>query len=1126
MKDEIKQEKEKEEERVREGRERRSFSSFPDSSLILPPSSFSARVAYERFWQPDTPPGLRRDVGLHALLRQAFPIRSHDGARALAYLHYQLGDPPCSPDECRRLRKTYARPLLVWLRAEGPGSPDAMPTEAVPMGEAPVLLEGGAFLINGCERIVPGRLHRAPGVEFRVRRDGGRVLPSCRFVPQHGGRLEILATRRGTLEARLAAGVKVPALTLLRAFDPALSSDRALLAALHPVHTLPLDDPSLVGALSAEGVIDPDGVVLLETGGAWSAELVGRARGAGVAAAAVLDGPADPLLLASLEDDRTGSHEAALAEVYRRLRRGLPADLDRARQALAERFALPAGYSLGPAGRQRVNARLGLATPADDLALHADDLAAAVRKLFALRAGRAHPDDVDHLANRRVRLFDELLGDELRRALLKLRRVVRDRLQKAGNNAGPPRPGAVVRHRGVAAALEYFFSRSEACGALDQTNPLAQLTHARRVSAGGPGGEGRKRARFEARDIHLSHHGRLCPVETPEGESIGLVLHLALYAGVDEHGFLVTPYHPVEDAQVQDRVVYLRADEEEGACIAPADAVGAGRRLGGRLIALARPGAEGAGDFVEVPAERVTHVCVSPQQVVGLSAGLIPFVGHDDANRALMGSNMQRQAVGLLAPQPPVVATGLEGAAAQHSSFVVRAAAAGRVTAVDAAHVRVGEQDYPLRKFALLAGGACQNQRPAVRLGEEVRQGQVIADGAATRGGELALGRNVLVAFMPWEGYNFEDAVVLSERLVQTDAFTSVHLEEYEVELRDNRHGQEEFTPRPPGVPSWALRHLDGRGLVRPGARVLPGDVLVGKTVPRQAAGLTPEARLLQSLFGRGEERGNDSLEAPAGAPGAVVVSVEHETAGSTGPGVRERVRVRLAVKRPISVGDKVAGRHGNKGVVSKILPAEDMPYLPDGTPIDVLLNPLGVPSRMNVGQILETHLGWAAATLGFQAVTPAFDGASEGQIRQVLKEAGLPESGKTALYDGRTGERFEQPVTVGVLYLLKLHHLVDDKVHARATGPYSLITQQPLGGKAREGGQRLGEMEVWALEAYGAASLLQEMLTVKSDDVEGRARTYEALVRGEDAPEPGPPASLEVLRQELRGLGIDFSLE
>jgi DNA-directed RNA polymerase subunit beta len=900
-----------------------------------------------------------------------------------------------------------------------------------------------------------------------------------------------------------------------------------------------------------------------------------------------------------------------------------------------EKFYDTNRYRLGRVGRFRINRKLGLKIDENEMTLRPDDLIAAINYLVRLRANDpgAEIDDIDHLGNRRLRTIDELACDELRKGFLKLRRTVQERMSLKDIQDMTPR--SLVNPKSISAAIEYFFGRGELSQVVDQTNPLSMLTHERRLSALGPGGLNRKRAGFEVRDVHISHYGRICPIETPEGTNIGLISSLGIYAGVDEYGFLVTPYQKVKNGKLTADIEWLRADQEHEAFLAPADArIENGQLVGDTIIA------RHYGDFEMVPATSVQYIDVAPAQMVGVSAGLIPFLEHDDANRALMGSNMQRQAVPLLVTEPPLVGTGLEVEAAHNSSMLVRARHKGTVTKVDAQQIEIGNDVYKLRKFVGLNERTCQNQRPIVAVGDKIEKGQVIADGAATHKGELALGRNVLVAFMAWEGFNFEDAIIISEELVQNDTYTSIHIEEFDIEIRETKLGREEFTRDIPNVSEKMLRNLDENGIVRVGTYVRPGDVLVGKVSPKSKTELTPEEKLLHAIFGRaGEDVKNDSLEVPSGVEGIVIDTQkfsrrmslsederkefekalkEAETEGNakiaaafgeliaqieevlkkkitdedgtpliqdkehryvaeqaarfnvesldirspqrkaevekvckeTWPiveaaidardrqlnsmkrgdelrsGVLQMVKVYVAAKRVISVGDKMAGRHGNKGVIAKILPKEDMPFLADGTPVQILLNPLGVPSRMNVGQILETHLGWAAAALGFQAITPIFDGADEPALRKALQEAGLPATGKTQLYDGRTGQSFGQRSTVGYIYMMKLHHLVDDKVHARSTGPYSLITQQPLGGKARFGGQRFGEMEVWALEAYGAAYILQELLTVKSDDVEGRTKIYESMVKGENTLEAGTPASFDVLTNEIRGLALNMQLE
>jgi DNA-directed RNA polymerase subunit beta len=1211
----------------------RNFGRFGDIEPV-PNLTEIQTASYDRFLQLEVAPEKRTPTGLEGVLREIFPIESYDKTLSLQYLKYELGKPRFGPDECRQLRLTYGRPFRVWLRL----NKEQPVEEEVYLGDMPIMIGGGEFIINGAERVVVSQLHRSPGVDFTVESEGERKLHSCRIIPERGSWIEINVTKKETLGVRIDQSGKFSAMTLLRAMDPAYSSDADIVKAFYStedVKVTPANRERLVGATAVGDVIDPEtGEVFADSGAVLTLEQVDKIFKSTLREVTILSKVKDPLILASLGEDPTNTHEEALLKIYQRLRPGNPPQLEKARELFKEKFQDPNRYRLGKVGRFRINRKFDQDIDESEMTLRALDYLNAIRYVLRLRAGEGHVDDIDHLGNRRVRTIDELASDELRKGFLKLRRTVQERMSIRDQQDMTPR--TLINPKSISAAIEYFFGRGELSQVVDQTNPLSQLTHERRLSALGPGGLNRKRAGFDVRDVHISHYGRICPIETPEGTNIGLISHLSIYARVDEYGFLITPYRAVNKRKLSDEVRQLRADEEALAHLAPADTpIDHGKLAQDRV--MARFG----GDFGPVVAEQVEYVDISPKQMVGVSAGLIPFLEHDDANRALMGSNMQRQAVPLLVTEPPVVATGLEKDVAGNSGMVIRAEKSGTVTYVDAHRIRVDEREYVLRKFTGLNEHTCLNQKPIVKMGQKVKKGQVIADGAATNHGELALGRNVLVAFMSWDGYNFEDAIIISERLVQNDTYTSIHIEEFEIEIRETKLGKEEFTRDIPNVSPKALSNLDEHGIVRVGTFVNPGDILVGKVSPKSKSELTPEEKLLHAIFGRaGEDVKNDSLEVPSGVEGVVIdtqrfsrrasmteeerkafdkeqkevenrankdianqframiaqlceVLEKKELKDPTGKvlaaekddkvvieqaanfrldhldirsperqkhakevyerhherltflfdekehklsslkrgdelpsGVQQMVKVYVATKRQISVGDKMAGRHGNKGVISKILPVEDMPFLADGTPVDILLNPLGVPSRMNVGQILETHLGWAAQKLDFKAVTPVFDGATEEEIRKCLKEAGIPESGKATLFDGRTGERFEQPVTVGYIYMLKLHHLVDDKVHARATGPYSLITQQPLGGKARFGGQRFGEMEVWALEAYGAAYILQELLTVKSDDVEGRTKIYESMVKGENTLEAGTPASFDVLTNEIRGLALNMQLE
>ena len=1199
--------------------------------------------SYDRFLQADKNHQERRNQGLEEILREVFPIESYDGQYSLDYVRYELGKPRYTPLECRQLRLTYGRPFRVWLRLNKKEAIE----EEVYLGDLPIMLGGGEFIINGAERVVVSQLHRSPGVDFVLSSEPGeRKNFSCRVIPERGSWIELAIGKKESLAVRIDQSGKFSALTLLRAMAPEYSSDAELLRLFHDIKTVRSSQDSAVEELTnrvaADDIVFPlkherCGEIIADCGQVISKAQAEAMVQSGLKSVDVIEEVKDPLILNTLAEDTTATHEEALLKIYQRLRPGNPPQLDRAVDLFREKFFDVNRYRLGQVGRFRINRKFDQDIPDSEMTLRPEDYVNSIRYLLRLRGGEssAYVDDIDNLGNRRLRTIDELASDEIRKGFLKLRRTVQERMSLKDVEEMTPR--TLINPKSVSAAIEYFFGRSELSQVVDQTNPLSMLTHERRLSALGPGGLNRKRAGFEVRDVHISHYGRICPVETPEGTNIGLISSLSIFSKVDEYGFLITPYRKITKGNLTDEIVWLRADEESNVFVAPADtAVEDGHLVGDRLMARHH------NDVVWVDKDEIDYIDVSPSQMVGVSAGLIPFLEHDDANRALMGSNMQRQAVPLLIAETPIVATGMEPIVAENSGMVVRADRAGKVTFVDANRVEIEGKSYPLRKYVGLNERTCLNQKPLVRVGDRVKRGQLLCDSAATRNGELALGRNVLVAFMSWEGFNFEDAIILSERLVKDDVFTSIHIDEFDVEIRETKLGREEFTRDIPNVSEKALRHLDEDGIVQIGTRVQPGDILVGKVSPKAKSELTPEEKLLHAIFGRaGEDVKNESLEVPSGVEGIVIhterfsrrmslseterkrYEQELKRAEQEGSqkvtsafltflesfekvlarrltdengreirslddnkfvaefarefpsqieqldirspqkladckkvmkeawplvedalderdrkinslkrgdelpsGVLQMVKVYVASKRQISVGDKMAGRHGNKGVISKILPAEDMPFLEDGTPVDIILNPLGVPSRMNVGQILETHLGWAASKLGFRAVCPVFDGATEESIHQCLKDAGLPDDGKTVLYDGRTGDPFEQKVTVGQIYMMKLHHLVDDKVHARATGPYSLITQQPLGGKARFGGQRFGEMEVWALEAYGAAYILQELLTVKSDDVEGRTKIYESMVKGENTLEAGTPASFDVLNNEIRGLGLNLQLE
>jgi len=1466
--------------------------------------------SYKRFLQAEGAPEHRTPTGLEGLLREVFPITSYDENITLEYLDYELGKPRYTPDECRQLRLTYGMPLRIHLRLHRKDK-DEISEEKVYLGEMPVMIGGGEFIINGAERVIVSQLHRSPGVDFiKETLETDRPLHACRIIPERGSWIEINITRKDVLAVRIDQSSKIPATCFLRAMDPAFGSDAAIIRQFY--HTKVLRTTNLkpdmytVSDVHDDEETDDSGEPrLLVRAGCQIGDALGKIQGGSLKQLEVIEGAADPLILNTLAEDNCRSYEDALMRIYRSLRPGNPAQLDKAVKLFHEKFYDENRYRLGKVGRFRINRKFGLSIPAVLNTLTVADFIACLKYLLDLRSqervgisvprripfelcvlrwtreicqqltgylaedcelkdpkkgvllgsldavregrkklqpldivqeiqrqlrsicdvptewvppssinvdvmrrllGRAttdrdsdvlkaskdfivasirtqanrillgidaylaaekagpaaiaqldffnyHPkvdviytfdeaesrklktthegeveaewrelcgtsakhvvfepfeqvkqliqkegsseelsvgnvheygwgqtrvivaeDDIDHLGNRRLRTIDELACDEIRKGFLKLRRTVQERMSmKDPDQLG--KIAELINSKAISGAIEFFFGRGELSQVVDQTNPLSQLTHERRLSALGPGGLNRKRAGFEVRDVHISHYGRICPIETPEGTNIGLIASLSIYSTVDEYGFLITPYRRVDKkGKVNGDIEFLRADEEMKTILAPPDAVDpATHKVSGENI-MARV----RGDLAMVGGNQVEYVDISPKQTVGVSASLIPFLEHDDANRALMGSNMQRQAVPLLVTEPPIVATGMERVVANNSGMVVRSEKDGHVTHVDAQRIVIDNTDeYPLRKFQGLNERTCLNQVPIVKLRQPVKKGQIIADGPACKNGELSLGRNVLAAFMTYDGYNFEDAILISERLVQVDAFTSIHIEEHDIEIRETKLGREEFTRDIPNVSERALRNLDEDGIVRVGTEVHPNDILVGKVSPKSKSELSPEEKLLHAIFGRaGEDVKNDSLEVPSGISGIVIdtkrfsrrthmtedqkrnlqkriknyrsaanartiaifrqmiaemdavigqpivdpntkqvvgrseveevimeqILEEDPPKANEAPkwrfdlkwikpatarkdcqpiydrywprinelieererkvaqlkrgdelpsGVLEMVKVYIATKRALSVGDKMAGRHGNKGVIAKILPVEDMPFLGDGTPVDILLNPLGVPSRMNVGQILETHLGWAAKILGFQAITPVFDGCKEPELHKAVQEADskvdqlandpeaiaradkdelllckMPYGGKIILYDGRTGERFDQPVTVGYIYMMKLHHLVDDKIHARSTGPYSLITQQPLGGKARTGGQRFGEMEVWGLEAYGCAYVLQELLTVKSDDVEGRTKIYESMVKGENTLEAGTPVSFDVLCNEIRGLGMNIQLE
>ena len=1325
------------------------------------------KASYDQFLQVDEPPGGRDDDGLQAVFKSVFPIHDFSGASRLEFVKYTFEPPKYDVDECRQRGMTFAAPLKVTLRLivfdvdeeTGAKSVKDIKEQDVYMGDMPLMTSNGTFIVNGTERVIVSQMHRSPGVFFDHDKgkthSSGKLLFAGRIIPYRGSWLDIEFDAKDIVYARIDRRRKIPVTSLLYAlgmdgedilstfyktviysrvkdgwrmpFDPdrmrglkitkdlidadsgavvfeagkKMTPRAARLIAEKGTKFLRADDEDLYGHYIADDLVNPaTGEIFAEAGDEITDKNLKVLLEEGLTDVPVLDIDhvnIGPYIRNTLTIDKNSSREEALFDVYRVMRPGEPPTIDTAEAMFHSLFFDPERYDLSAVGRVKMNMRLDLDAPDTMRVLRKEDIVAVVRALVDLRDGKGEVDDIDHLGNRRVRSVGELMENQYRVGLLRMERAIKERMSSVDIDTVMPQD--LINAKPAAAAVREFFGSSQLSQFMDQTNPLSEITHKRRLSALGPGGLTRERAGFEVRDVHPTHYGRICPIETPEGPNIGLINSLATFARVNKYGFIESPYRKVRDGQITSEVVYMSAMEEGKHYVAQANvAVDKNGKLTDDLVVVRH-----AGDVIVVPVERVDYMDVSPKQLVSVAAALIPFLENDDANRALMGSNMQRQAVPLVKADAPFVGTGMEAVVARDSGAAIAARRAGTVVQVDATRIVVratadldpsksGVDIYRLMKFQRSNQNTCINQKPLVQVGDVVRKGDIIADGPSTELGELALGRNVLVAFMPWNGYNFEDSILLSERIAKEDVFTSIHIEEFEVMARDTKLGPEEITRDIPNVSEEALKNLDEAGIVYIGAEVNAGDILVGKITPKGESPMTPEEKLLRAIFGeKASDVRDTSLRVPPGVQGTVVevrvfnrhgvdkderaqaiereeierlakdrddelaildrnvyARLQDELIGKTGlagpkgfkkdsaitaetlaefprsqwwvfavnddavmatveamrkqyeeakkgleqrfldkveklqrgdelpPGVMKMVKVFVAVKRKIQPGDKMAGRHGNKGVVSRIVPIEDMPFLEDGTHVDIVLNPLGVPSRMNVGQILETHLGWACAGLGKQIgemvdayrrnhdakplkaklkqvygenpdvvnlddeaaatlgdnlrrgvpiATPVFDGAKESDIERMLQEAGLATSGQVTLYDGRTGEAFDRKVTVGYIYMLKLHHLVDDKIHARSIGPYSLVTQQPLGGKAQFGGQRFGEMEVWALEAYGAAYTLQEMLTVKSDDVAGRTKVYEAIVRGDDTFEAGIPESFNVLVKEMRSLGLNVEL-
>jgi DNA-directed RNA polymerase subunit beta len=1238
--------------------------------VIAPPDLIEIQTnSYRDFLQQATAPATRDQMGLQAVFKEVFPIESYDGQYALDFAKYEIGEPKLSDIDCIKEGQTYSAPLYLTFRLrEGEETRE----EDVYMGELPLMTPQGTFVINGAERVIVSQLHRSPGICYEQSvHANGTLLYSFRIIPDRGSWLEVQFDTNDLLYLyldRTRRRRKFLVSTFLRALG--YGTDDELLGLLYSFETIKLGGkvtPEMIQyRVLKDDVIDADAqAVVARRYEPVTEDLLAQIKAAGYNQIDVVNVTWDEgLMLKTIQKDTTNSYEDALKDIYHKLRPGDPPTISNAKQMLKRLFSDARRYDLGRVGRYKINQKLGLNKSKDIRTLENEDFIAAIIYLIKLKLGDGSIDDIDHLGSRRIRTVGELLENQCRVGLARTERLVKERMTLFDPAEEKLTPQKLINPKALSAVIRDFFGRSQLSQFMDQTNPLSELTHKRRLSALGPGGLSRERAGFEVRDVHSSHYGRICPIETPEGPNIGLISSLSMYARVNAFGFIETPYRKVLKGRVSDDVEYLSADEDEKYVIAQANAPLTDKSYFVNPTVSVRYRT----DFLEVPPERIDYMDLSPKQLVSVAAGLIPFLEHDDANRALMGSNMQRQAVPLLVPERPTVATGNEGRVARDSRVMVINDKEGIVAYVSADKIIVSNdgsvpskksaadtyQVYELRKFMRSNSGTCFNQKPIVVRDQKVAAGEILADGPSTSAGELSLGRNVLVAFMPWCGYNFEDAILISERLVKEDVYTSIHIEEFECGARDTKLGAEEITRDIPNVGEEALKNLSHDGVIRVGAEVKPGDILVGKITPKNETELAPEERLLRAIFGeKAADVRDTSQRVPSGTGGIVmdvkvsarkevtrarvapggrkkqVKQIQEETKGKqdqltedltealsnillgekipldvvnieTGeiiipanrkitktllrklaanydhieidpspiqikiqsilsefsskfadlesehersldrldsgdevdPGIIKQVKVYVASKKKLSVGDKMAGRHGNKGVIAKVVPEEDMPFLQDGTPVEIVLNPLGVPSRMNVGQVLETHLGMACKYLGMHAATPVFDGISEKEIMDMLQDVKVltdPEGkkkrvdGKTVLYDGRTGEKFDQDVVVGYIYMLKLHHLVSDKIHARAVGPYSLVTQQPLGGKAQYGGQRFGEMEVWALEAYGCAFALQELLTVKSDDVQGRTRIYESIVKGENVLEAGMPESFNVLMKEMQSLALDI---
>ena len=1250
--------------------ERQNFGKIKEGAE--PPNLIELQTdSYKEFLQEGIALNKRKEIGLQAVLKEVFPINSYDEKVTLDFDSYEIAEPKMALRECQREGQTYSAPLYVTFKLkEEKGTKE----EKVYMGEIPLMTPSGTFVINGAERVVVSQLHRSPGICFESSIHlNGKTLYSFRIIPDRGSWVEFQFDTNDLLYAyldRRKRRRKILATTFLRALG--YGSDEEVLKIFYKFEDLKLseglDEEEIATKVLTADVLDGE-ITIARAFEPLTKATIRVIMALGIKSVKVVDTSKDDSVIKSLKKDPAHDEEEALKDIYRKLRPGDPPTIPNAKALLKRLFFDPKKYDLSRVGRHKINVKLDLKTDLNERVVTKEDFVAAIKYVIALRRNEGMLDDIDHLGSRRVRTVGELLANQCRVGLARTERLVKERMTLFDANVEIMTPQKLINPKALSAVIRDFFGRSQLSQFMDQTNPLSELTHKRRLSALGPGGLSRDRAGFEVRDVHPSHYGRICPIETPEGPNIGLISSLSTYARINDFGFIETPYRKVVKGRVTEQIDFLTGDKEEQYTVAqanePLDEKG---HFKNEKISI-----RNRGDFLEIEPMKVDYMDISPKQLVSVAAALIPFLEHDDANRALMGSNMQRQGVPLLISESPIIGTGMEGKVARDSKSVVIADITGKIAEVTADRIiltKDGEMPnqkklkhdpdndicvYDLRKFMRSNAGTCINQRPIVKKGQSVKRGQVIADGPNTEDGELALGKNVLVAFMPWNGYNFEDAIVISQRVSKQDIYTSIHIEEFEIGARDTKLGPEEITRDIPNVSEEALRNLGPDGVIRVGAEVKPGDILCGKITPKSETELAPEERLLRAIFGeKAADVKDTSLTVPSGTYGIVmdvkvssrlkevarmklspveakkqskgiedefakkkeelheqltealsnillgekipldvvnaqtgeiiipanrkitktllrklasvydhvdidpspirnkireiIAQFEHkfaelelekerrmdsvEAGDDVDPGIIKQVKVYVASKRKLSVGDKMAGRHGNKGVVAKIVPEEDMPFLANGTPVDIVLNPLGVPSRMNVGQVLETHLGVAARALGFKVATPVFDGISEEKIFDYVQQARkvegyewLGETGKSVVFDGRSGDPFDQTIVVGVIYMLKLGHLVADKIHARAVGPYSLVTQQPLGGKAQYGGQRFGEMEVWALEAYGAAYTLQELLTVKSDDVQGRTRIYEAIVKGDNSLEAGTPESFNVLIKEMQSLCLDVKV-